>query len=221
MRRFLTALLFIGVLCSSYVTSGSAHIRYTCNEPTTPPDPTGICEYFNGNTVNGDLTEVIDPINVVYYPWGDTSRVLPVLHDELGWGDKCGGTQWNRRLIGAPGDLYYQYVSQDLQRASNGCPIISPCDYGEGEGCARYHIRLFQGHVHADPRDNWSVGDAHYEDRDHNIGWGWENAEDYVLENASAYQRGREDYYTFLPRANGRFQNFNSDGWAIRIVGNP
>ena len=193
--------------------AGSGHVRTAGN-----CDAFGYCELFFGVTVSpGDHSNVIDPINVAWYPYGSASRVRAVLNNEFGWTHECGSSQANRRLLGSmSGGLYWAYANQNAQQGSSGCPNPAHGCFYIGN-CDRWHARVFQGHTHDSASNNWSVSDAHHENHFHRIDRSWEVAEDEVARRASAHGHAVQDFWTYLPRADATFQGYASNGWTVRV----
>jgi hypothetical protein len=193
----LAAVLAAGLV---FVSASSAHVRYDCGYEY---NPTGICTYFNGDTVNENY-EKVDPINIAWYPYGLWVYNIQNTFDAIGWGNDDGSQQWNYRLLGDECCYYYfDYGGQIGQRAT-GC-------------CSRFHARVFRGHNHYDDYNDWSVSDAHQEDFFHNIE-SWEYAEDTLRGSAEGAGRGGEAAWTYLPRADCWCQGQYSNGWADRIA---
>ena len=207
MRRALLAALVAGLVV---VPAAAAHVRYAGCE--------GYCEYFNGNTVRPeDNTTPIDPINVVWFPWGSAGQVRYVLNNQIGWTHECGSNQNNRRLLGSmSGGLYYAFAQQNVQQASSGCPNPAyNCWYVSN--CDRWHTRIFTGHSHDLASNNWSAAGVHHENNSHDIDTSWEVAESTMASRAANAGHAYEHYWTYLPRAAGPFQGYHSDGYAVRI----
>jgi hypothetical protein len=205
MRFLLLMTLVLGTLLLA--SGSSAHVRYSGS-----CDSQGYCEYFYGNTVSpSNHSNVIDPINIVWYPYGWITRVNEwILGYQYGWTADCGSNQHNYRLLGSmSGGTYWGWANQNQQAGSNGCPLT------------RYHLRLFYGHSHGDSYNDWTIADAHHEACcDHHIDRGWEQVEDTVRSLGSSYGHGTKDNWSYLPRADRTFQGYASNGWASRITAN-
>jgi hypothetical protein len=205
--KVIRAVVVAAVLAAGLVSvsTSSAHIRYDCGWEY---NPTGICTYFNGETVvwNSDYNyyETVDPINIVWYPYGLWNWNIQNTFAAIGWHNPDGSPQVNYRLLGDECCYYYfDYAGHLGQRATGAA--------------ARFHARVFRGHNHYDDYNDWSVSDAHEEDDLHNI-VSWEYAEDTLRGSAEGAWREGEAAWTYLPRAEGWFQNQYSNGWADRIA---
>jgi hypothetical protein len=189
--------------------AGAHGPRYACSSSI---NPTGWCARFNGDTTNSlSGTTSVDPINIVWSPYGGWSasvtgaEVQYILHYQFGWTYSCGSTQWSYR----DGRSF----PQEGQRAQSWCPN------------RRYHLRVFQGHAHQtccypyrSSIDDWSVSDAHHESfLEHDIDMGWDKVESLIAALARSYNHPTTAYWLFLPRANRTLQGYYSDGWATRI----
>ena len=211
------ALLLFATLAVTLPTAASAHIRYSCSSSES-----GTCHHFWGfSTSSAVLAPAdslrVDPINLVWYPYGTSTRAATIMNNEWDWTHTCGSDQYLYRTHGVP-DVYWDSSNFQSQRASNGCPGISACSYTTG--CDRYHARVWAGHGHQTWYDEWSVSAVHHENELHNIDEPWEAIEDDALANAARTGRGREDMWTYLPRADQPFQGYDSDGYAIRVAAN-
>jgi hypothetical protein len=184
--------------------STSEHIRHSCNG-----NPSGFCPYYWGDTRDTNDTHSIDPINIIWWPYGHwggtyfTDRVGYYLRTELGWTHTCGGTQGNHRAY-VSGVVVW--ALQDGSEASSGCPLT------------RYHSRVFRGHIHGSCclADDWSLGDAHHETFPfHHIDRDWDLVEN---QTASFGWEPYAHYYQYLPRGAGTFSGYFSDGWATHIM---
>lgn len=168
-------------------------------------DANGYCELFFGTTHGEPGSSAVDPINVVFWPYGWNE--LTLMHREWQWRDQaCNSDQWNYRQT-----LHNQFhwATQNGWRASAGCIANG-----------RWHARGFRGHEHyGSPNDsnNWSVADVHHESWAHNIDRSWQEAEEEARLNAVVAGRPTTANWTYLPRAHGCFQGYCYNGWPAQI----
>ena len=205
--RLVAALAGVAAVGLLVAPSASSHMRYSCS---TQYDPYGICEYWQGYTRPSDVDRRIDPINLVWNPWGAVTNVVNAFWD-INWRWTDGSTQYNRRLSddGAGGYIYL-LRPQNAQRASNQGPYT------------RYHARVFFGHSEAYGDWWWSVSDAHHEACcTHQIDRNWDTVESQTVTALAGHGYGYTRYWTFLPRGQGDFQGYWSDGWATRVDAIP
>lgn len=207
---FKRLLVAIGAVAATLVLApaASAHDRYW----GTDCGPGDYCELYNGNTVeSGDHNNVVDPINLLWYCCGSWDpNVRHMLENEMGYDEDCTSPQANYRLVGDPSSQWWEGRDQTASRASGGCPG------------SRWHARVFLGHTHDSPVDNWSVSDSHHEDWTHDIDTTWQEAEEYVRERlAVVFGRSTTANYTYLPRAEGQWPAGGGyyNGWPANIYG--
>jgi len=191
----------LAVIVSLSLAAGArSHIRYSGN-----CDAYGYCEYFNGNTTGTPGGSGIDPINIVWYPYGRGAE--SVLRNEMFWDSGCGSDQYNNRLL----DSGWAWAVQNAQKASTGCATYP----------GRWHARIFWGHLHNGNSlayDNWAVSDSHHEGWTHEINVSWQEAEEKVREELAVYWgRDTTANWTYLPRADGCYQGYCYNGWPARI----
>lgn len=204
--RILATVLGAAALVLVVASSASAHMRYSCSEEY---DPWGVCEYWQGYTRPADADTEIDPINLVWNPWGAVGNVVNALWD-INWRWRDGGTQYNRRLVSDAYGYTYLVRAQEAQRASDQGPY------------SRYHARVFFGHEEGYGGWWWSVSDVHHEACCvHNIDRDWDVVEDQTVSALAGYRYGYTRFWTFLPRAQNTFQSYWSDGWASRVDAVP
>jgi len=151
----------------------------------------------------------VDPINIVFYSWGNTAQTVEQIVHHAGWTNSSGSSQ-SFKSHGSCGAM-------QAQRASGG--LVS----------SRYHIRLRQTPHTVQGLGTTTVGDAHHEDLVIPCG----HAVDKNGSNGSGFDQGRRTLRTEFSSAGhawssvywGNTQNFKqcdddyagSDGWVVFV----
>lgn len=166
---------------------------------------TGLYTHSNCPADNYDR---VDPINVVFWDWGTSDRVLSQIQSHAGWLNASGSSQ-----TFVDHSACYEMAGQ---RASGST------------ASTRFHVRLHP--IHLDEALRWtSVGDAHHED----FVWYCGHAVDSNGSSGSGFDQGRRQLRTLFENAGhswysrywGNTQNFQqcdgdyagSDGYTVFI----
>ena len=210
--RFVIALAALA-LALAFPVAGGAHIRYSGCDVYPVDYPNGYCEYFRGTTNDPGDHHRIDPINVVWYPYGTLPNVGRIMKYQFCWPFTDTSDQVNYRVVGSsdPDTWRWAWAEQEISRASDSWPG------------SRWHARVFRGHNHVSDYYDWSVSDAHHESWFwHDIDRDWDDVEARVRYLARVDGHSVDDFWTYLPRANDIIQGWYSDGWASRVgAGGP
>jgi hypothetical protein len=190
------AAVLLGVIAAALVTFGGAAFAHF---------DTGLYTHSNCPADNNDR---VDPINIVFWDWGTSDRVVSQIQSHASWLNGSGSSQ---TFID-----HGACFEMGAQRASSGT------------ASTRFHVRLHP--IHLDDSLRWTtVGDAHHED----FVWYCGHAVDSNGSSGSGFDQGRRQLrilfesagHSWSSRFWGNTQNFqqcdgdyaSSDGYTVFI----
>jgi hypothetical protein len=158
----------------------------------------------------GQASGNIDPLNIIYYQYGEALRINEHSLAETHWYGED-----NRReqvmCIDPDADGSWDHQGSVAEEQGHGCLA---CD-------SRAHLRIFPaGHVHDELADRWSTADVHHEDLvccfDHDPDESWEQWEGHYASEFDGHNI-YPDYYDRV--APGMYRGEFDNGQVTRIGG--
>ena len=187
--------------------AASAHIRRS--------DGGWTYRYYTHSADNprcGEDVGRIDPLNIIYYQYGEAYRIDDHSKSETDWYEQAN---------------YYDQV-MCVNPSGTGWSAQGLVEEEQGHGCLscrnRAHLRIFPaGHLHSDIVDKWSTSDVHHEQVDyccppsHFIDEDWELWENHYAYEMSGAHNIYADVYDRV--AAGYYRGYYDDGDVTRVGG--
>jgi hypothetical protein len=161
------------------------------------------------NCGSGGASVSIDPLNIVYYQYGEALRINDHSISETHWYGEA-----NRReqvMCVNPSGTGWSAQGSVAEEQGHGCLA---CD-------TRAHLRIFPaGHTHSSNQNKWSTADVHHEDLvccvDHDPDESWETWESHYANEFDGHNIYR-NYYDRV--ASGYWRGEWDSGDVTRIGG--
>lgn len=198
------------LLVLSAVGAGAAQAHFRENDGTwtyryhTRTDNNDAKQHCDNNTGK------VDPLNIIFYKWGEWSRMFDHVNGE---------THWFNFTIGGSGQVL-------CQRLSGYAVVVPMREQAQGHGFegTRAHYRIFpSGHGHEE-QFRWSTIDVHHEECcGHAIDENWETWENHLAHemdvdvNNSGKHNVWHDYY--YRAAAAYFRGWYDNGYVTRVGG--
>lgn len=151
----------------------------------------------------------IDPLNIIYYQYGEAQRINDHSIDETDWYGES--NRQDQVMCVNPSGSGWSAQNAVAEEQGHGCLV---CD-------TRAHLRIFPaGHVHTSLSNKWSTADVHHEDLvccvTHDPDESWEQWEGHY---ASEFN-GHNIYHDYYDRvAAGYYRGEYDNGDVTRIGG--
>lgn len=161
-------------------------------------------------------TGSVDPLNVIFYQYGEGNRMNGHVHNESHWHHYMGWAPRTSQMIcgdsdASPGDyalnIYQEFDDQE--------------GHGTWDSSVRAHLRIWYApHGHGELVNKWSTIDAHHEERvccwGHRPDQPWDWWEYHMLDEMVAHNA----YYDWYYRVGGQpVQGFWDNGYISRNGG--
>jgi hypothetical protein len=204
-RRVAAVVLLASLLALTSASMATAHLKRS--------DGSWTYRYYThdaGNQQCGQDVGRIDPLNIVYYQYGEATRINNHSNAETDWGG-ISNRQSQVMCVNPSGNGWSGQLSS-AEENGHGC--LPPCPN-------QAHLRVFPaGHVHSNITDKWSTADVHHErftGTDHVIDEDWETWENHYRSEWPPEHNTYPDYYDRV--AAGAYRGFFDDGDPTRIGG--
>jgi hypothetical protein len=201
-------LLVAGLVLTALVSAPAlAHLKI---------DGTWSYRYYSREPGSGALTRCqnntgkVDPINLIFYQYGEYNRIDDHIRNETHLGNFSG------------------HSPQVLCQTDNGSTWGTHGEFNEqqGHGCLthcleRAHMRLwFAPHGHPSNVDKWTVAGVHHEEVQnfsHVIDEDWETWETHIA--SEMYDHHNVYWYAYSRASAGFYRGWYDDGYVTRIGG--
>ena len=202
---FLLPLAAVFVAFALFASPASGHIRRS--------DGSWVYRYYthdSGNPQCGLEGGAIDPLNIIYYQYGEALRINDHSNAETDWyGDS---NRQDQVMCVNPSGTGWSTSQGAAEEQGHGC---LPCP-------TRAHLRIFPaGHLHLDLWDKWSTADVHHEALgccpSHYIDEDWELWENHYASEMAPAHNIYPDTYDRL--AAGYWRGYFDNGDVTRVGG--